>query len=227
MDYLAEASSQRYGELLRTEGFMDFYAQVTPIDVIEASRIGSRPARRTGQRTLADLRAIPWVFSWSQARFFLSAWYGVGTALERLQSERPEDFELVKKHAIAYAPLRYILTNASSAILMTHEEIMRQYAALVEEAALRERFMPIILQELSSARILIETLYGTTIEQRRPRIAKMLSLRQPKLAALHRHQIDQIRTWRGQKAAGQDAEDLLLDLLLTVSAISGGLEATG
>ncbi|MGB3851987.1 MAG: phosphoenolpyruvate carboxylase [Tunicatimonas sp.] len=227
MDYLAEVSSQHYGDLLRTEGFMDFYAQATPIDVVEASRIGSRPARRTGQRTLADLRAIPWVFSWSQARFFLSAWYGVGTALERLQSERPDDFELVKTHAIAYAPLRYILTNASSAILMTHEEIMRQYASLVEEAALRERFMPMILQELSSARTLIETLYGTTIEQRRPRIAKMLSLRQPKLAALHCHQIDQIRTWRRQKAAGQDAENLLLDLLLTVSAISGGLKATG
>ncbi|MGB3780470.1 MAG: phosphoenolpyruvate carboxylase, partial [Tunicatimonas sp.] len=227
MDYLAEVSSQHYGDLLRTEGFMDFYAQATPIDVIEASRIGSRPARRTGQRTLADLRAIPWVFSWSQARFFLSAWYGVGTALERLRSKRPGDFELVRMHAISYAPLRYILTNASSAVLMTHEKIMQQYVSLVEDTALRDRFMPTILQELSITRTLVEALYGTTIEQRRPRITKMLSLRQPKLAALHRHQIDQIRAWRCQKAAGQDTEDLLLDLLLTVSAISGGIKATG
>jgi phosphoenolpyruvate carboxylase len=150
----------------------------------------------------------------------------VGTALERLRSERPNDFELVQTHAIAYAPLRYILTNASSAILMTHEAIMQQYASLVEEA-LRERFMPMVLQELSTARRLIETLYGTTIEQRRPRIAKMLSLRQPKLAALHQHQVDQIRTWRRRKADGQDSDELLLDLLLTVSAISGGIKATG
>lgn len=227
MDYLAEVSSQHYGDLLRTEGFMDFYAQTTPIDVIEASRIGSRPARRTGQRTLADLRAIPWVFSWSQARFFLSAWYGVGTALERLRRERPDDFGLVQEHAIAYAPLRYILTNASSAILMTHQEIMQQYASLVEDDELRKRFMPMVLQELSSARNLIEILYGTTIEERRPRITKMLSMRQAKLAALHQHQIDQMRSWRRQKASGQDTEALLLDLLLTVSAISGGIKATG
>ena len=63
---------------------MSFYSQATPIDALEISSIGSRPSRRTGKRTLADLRAIPWVFSWNQSRYYLPGWYGVGSALEAL-----------------------------------------------------------------------------------------------------------------------------------------------
>ncbi len=227
MDYLSDVSSQYYGKLLKADGFMDFYSQATPIDVIEASRIGSRPARRTGQRTLNDLRAIPWVFSWSQARFSLTAWYGVGTALEQLQNERPEDFALLKEQAISYAPLRYILTNSSSGVLIADESIMHDYAALVEDSNLRDRFMEQILAELNRTRQVIETIYGSTIQERRPRIAKMIALRQPKLATLHQHQISQIRTWRSNKASGNGDESILIDLLLTVNAISGGIRATG
>ncbi|MEM9676145.1 MAG: phosphoenolpyruvate carboxylase, partial [Bacteroidota bacterium] len=227
MDYLSEVSSQYYGELLKAEGFMDFYSQATPIDVIEASRIGSRPARRTGQRTLNDLRAIPWVFSWSQARFLLTAWYGVGTALEQLQNNRPDDFALLREQAVSYAPFRYILTNSSSGVLIADESIMHEYAALVEDSELRDRFMEQILAELNRTRSVIETIYGSSIQERRPRITKMIAMRQPKLAALHRHQISQIRTWRNKKISGNNDEEILLDLLLTVNAISGGIRATG
>ncbi|MEM8969609.1 MAG: phosphoenolpyruvate carboxylase, partial [Bacteroidota bacterium] len=227
MDYLSEVSSEYYGKLLKAEGFMDFYAQATPIDVIEASRIGSRPARRTGQRTLNDLRAIPWVFSWSQARFSLTAWYGVGAALEQLQNERPDDFTLLCEQAVNYAPLRYILTNSSSGVLIADESIMHEYAALVEDSELRDRFMEQILAELHRTQRVIEIIYGSSIEERRPRIAKMIAMRQPKLVALHRHQISQIKTWRSNKAAGNGDESILLDLLLTVNAISGGIRATG
>ncbi|MGB3619618.1 MAG: phosphoenolpyruvate carboxylase [Catalinimonas sp.] len=226
MDFLAEVSSRHYADLMRADGFMQFYAQVTPIDVIETSRIGSRPARRTGRRTLADLRAIPWVFSWSQARFFLSAWYGVGTALTRLRDEQPNDFETLRAGAVDYAPLRNILTNASASVMQTDEGIMRAYAALVDDAPLRERFMTLIFDELHRTREVIESIYGTTIEERRPRIAQMVTVRQEKLAALHRHQIEQIKAWRAGRTDGNN-EEALLELLLTVNAIAGGLRATG
>jgi phosphoenolpyruvate carboxylase len=87
---LAQWARECYTSLLHSDGFVTFFRQATPIDAIEQSRIGSRPARRTGQQTLADLRAIPWVFSWGQARFFLSGWYGVGTALHQLQQNEPK-----------------------------------------------------------------------------------------------------------------------------------------
>ena len=78
MDHLAESSRLAYRELLETDGFVQFYRQVTPIDAIERSRIGSRPSRRTGQASLEDLRAIPWVFSWNQSRYYLPGGTGWG-----------------------------------------------------------------------------------------------------------------------------------------------------
>lgn len=91
-DRLASASREAYRALVEADGFVAFFSRATPIDVIEQSRMGSRPARRTGERTLADLRAIPWVFSWSQSRFYLSGWFGVGSALAGLKAEEPDTF---------------------------------------------------------------------------------------------------------------------------------------
>ena len=85
VNLLVAASREVYEGLLRAPDFMEFYSQATPIDALEQSSIGSRPSRRTGQRTLADLRAIPWVFSWNQSRFYLPGWYGVGSALAKLR----------------------------------------------------------------------------------------------------------------------------------------------
>lgn len=225
---LADTSCQCYENLLQAEGFIDFFAQATPIDVIEASRIGSRPARRTGQRTLADLRAIPWVFSWGQSRFFLSAWYGVGTALETLRNERPDDFANLCAQAVSYPALRYILTNASSAITLANPDIMALYASLVPDEALRQRFFTDILAEYQRTKAMLEIIYAQPIEQRRPRIAVMLEARQPKLMQLHRRQVALIKVWRQLDDNNTpEAEQLLLDLLLLVNAIASGLRATG
>ncbi len=228
LDKLADISCNYYENLLQAEGFIEFFAQATPIDVIEASRIGSRPARRTGKRTLADLRAIPWVFSWGQSRFFLSAWYGVGTALKHLQEDDPEAFAQVCEQAVAYPAIRYILTNASSAIALSNVTIMELYASLVAKPELRQTFMDKILTEYTLTRQMLEIIYGEPIEQRRPRIARMLESRQRKLTLLHQRQVELIKSWRNMEdKTTPEAEQTLLDLLLLVNAIAGGLRATG
>ena len=86
---VVEISFQAYRKLVETDGFVTFFRQATPIDAIEQTQLGSRPSRRTGAGSLDDLRAIPWVFSWSQARFHLPGWYGVGTALDWLRPRTP------------------------------------------------------------------------------------------------------------------------------------------
>jgi phosphoenolpyruvate carboxylase len=230
MDWLAETSRRAYETLVRHPGFITFFAQATPIDVIESSKIGSRPARRTGQRTLADLRAIPWVFSWSQSRFFLSGWYGVGSALEALQRERPEAFALLKQQALDWYPSKYVLTNVSTTILSTDAEVMGEYAALVEDDATREQVMGMIREEYARTRRMLEAIWGGPLEERRPHIHRALSLRQPWLRVLHRQQVALLRSWRAlRKGDGQaaEAERLLPQLLLTVNAIAGGLRTTG
>jgi phosphoenolpyruvate carboxylase len=229
MDRLAETSRCAYEALVQGEGFITFFGQATPIDVIETSKIGSRPARRTGQRTLADLRAIPWVFSWSQARFFLSGWYGVGSALETLRAERPDEFAALQEEAFAWYPLKYVVTNVSTSVLSADLEVMRSYAELVEDESVRGRVMGTIEAEYDRTRRMLELVYGGPLHERRRRIYWMLSLRQEGLRTLHRQQIELLRTWRALRYGGDDrgAEGLLQQLLLTVNAIAGGLRTTG
>lgn len=93
MEFIAEKSYEHYKNLIETPGLINFYSKTTCIDVLEKSKIGSRPARRTGTRTLKDLRAIPWVFSWNLSRFALTGWFGLGEALKKLKIEKPHEFE--------------------------------------------------------------------------------------------------------------------------------------
>ncbi|MFQ3536352.1 MAG: phosphoenolpyruvate carboxylase [Aggregatilineales bacterium] len=222
LTHLAERSRAHYQDLLHEDDFITFYRQATPIDVIEASRIGSRPARRTGQQTLADLRAIPWVFSWSQARFFLSGWYGLGTALSELQAEAPQAFESVRQHAFEWAVLHNILSSAATNVLLAEPTLMGRYAELVTDVALRERLMGLITAELMRTRQVLETIYGGPLDERRPNVAREIALRQTLLERLHIEQIRLLQQWRASKAEG-----LLAQLLWTVNAIANGLGTTG
>jgi phosphoenolpyruvate carboxylase len=229
MDWLARQSRQVYTALLTSEGFLTFFRQTTPIDVIEQSRIGSRPSRRTGQHTLADLRAIPWVFSWGQARYYLSGWYGVGSALEALQAHDAQAFDMLPQHLLTWAPLHYIISNAATSIAAVDLEIVQQYAALVTDEALRERFMSRILEEYNRTQHMIEALYGGPLAERRPNVHGLMQTRRDGLRVLHQQQLSMLRHWRTlqQSGADADADALLPHLLLTVNALAGGLGSTG
>ena len=87
LERLAKWSTDYFQALIKHPDFITFYSEATPIDVLEHTKIGSRPARRTGQRSLSDLRAIPWVFSWNQSRFNITGWFGIGFALKKLNEE--------------------------------------------------------------------------------------------------------------------------------------------
>jgi phosphoenolpyruvate carboxylase len=229
MDWLADQSRRTYVGLLETDGFLAFFRQATPIDVIEESRIGSRPSRRTGQPALADLRAIPWVFSWSQSRFYLSGWYGVGSALDRLLAEHPRQFALLSSHLYTWAPLHYALSNAATCLAAADPDVMSEYAMLVEDAAVRDRFLPQIIEEFERTSRMLEQVYGGSLARRRPNIEASLRVRRRPLRVLHRQQVALLRDWRGMRQRGDDAgaAALLPGLLLTVNAIASGLGATG
>ncbi|MFN7340837.1 MAG: phosphoenolpyruvate carboxylase, partial [Opitutia bacterium] len=229
MDELAGHSREAYQELLRTPGFIDFFRQATPIDVIEASRIGSRPSRRTGVASLEDLRAIPWVFAWSQSRFYLSGWYGVGSGLARLKAENPRGWEQVKDRYDSWAPLRYMLKNASTSAIAANRRMMKLYGGMVTDRGLRERFLGLILREHALTRRMLDELSDKQLTQGRPRLRKVISLREEAIDLLHEQQVALIRDWRRQVAEGEkkDADALVPQLLLSVNAIAAGLQTTG
>jgi phosphoenolpyruvate carboxylase len=229
LQWMAEESRKTYAALLHEEGFIEFFRQATPIDAIENSKIGSRPSRRTGSKSLDDLRAIPWVFSWSQARYNMTSWYGVGTTLERLEKEKPEAYAAFKS-ATQFDPfIRYVLTNVDTSLSATDEEIMRLYASLVPDEALREKFLEVFLAELKLARENLMRLLERGIEMRRKSHHYSTVLRHSLMIDLHKKQVALLKEWREAHAAGQEdaANDLLMELLTTVNAIASGLGQTG
>ena len=227
VDDLAETSRHAYQELLHSEGFLTFFGQATPIDAIEATEHGSRPARRKGTRALEDLRAIPWVFAWSQSRFYLSAWYGVGSALERMQQRDPDRFETFQREALGWPPLLYLLSNVSVGVLTVNPSVMRDYADLVEDDEIRERVFSGIEAEFERTRHMLELVYGGRLEEFRPRLTRLLAMREEGLQALHAQQIELLRTWRANNAGEEASQATRLKLLLTVNAIASGLRTTG
>jgi phosphoenolpyruvate carboxylase len=230
---LARASETAYRALLETEGFIPFFRQATPIDAFEASRIGSRPPRRSAKSTqtfrLSDLRAIPWVFSWSQERYYLPGWFGIGTALETLKSDDRENWENLKSGLRSWSFGYYVLTNVETNLASTDEAIMREYSYLVEDEAVRERIWNIIRAERERTRIFLEELRGASIAAQRPRMSKTRGLRADALRALHTQQIKLLRRWRELKQQEDfaAADALLPDVLLEVNAIASGLRTTG
>jgi phosphoenolpyruvate carboxylase len=225
----AELSRETYRRLIDEPGFIEFFSQATPIDAIECSHIGSRPARRTGKQTIQDLRAIPWVFSWSQARFNLPGWYGAGGAFQRIREGDPAGWATLCEAARGWPFLSYLLHNIEFSVVAADPAIMGDYAALVRDEELRHRILTRIMDEYQRTRDTVEELLGGEASRRRPRLTKAVAIRRQALLRLHREQLLLLSAWRDALRHDHpgEADRLLPRLLVTVNAIAGGLKTTG
>jgi phosphoenolpyruvate carboxylase len=223
LDRLSDTSTDVYRQLLDDPDFIGFFGQATPIDAIEHASYGSRPSRRTGRRTLADLRAIPWVFAWNQSRFYLPGWYGLGSALAGLNAD---DLAKLREGAASWPFLRWVLTNVETNLASVDPAIMRLYADLVTDVAVRERIFSSIVAEYERTRRMLDAIFGAPVAERRPRMLRTVQLRQVALERLHRRQVALLAAWRA--TTDQTASERQLpDLLRTVNAIAAGLRTTG
>ena len=227
-ELLSEASMRSYRNLVLKPGLVEFFRQATPIDVVERSTIGSRPARRTGTASWADLRAIPWVFSWSQSRFFLPAWYGAGSALQELKREHPKLSKLLQGKVREWPFARYVFNNLESGLASADLEVGRLYADLVSDAALRKRIFGMIEAEFELVKDGLSLLFPDSLARRRPRFRFTVERRVQPLRALHEWQVKVLAEWRGMEEKGKaEAEPLLAELRQTIAAIAAGLRTTG
>ena len=222
LDLLSAKSSECYQALIQRPGFDEFFNQATPIDVLQHSRIGSRPAARTGKRTIQDMRAIPWTFSWNQSRFYLPGWFGAGSALESLHGESPERFERLAKDVIRIPFLGYLFYNLEASLESADIDIMRDYSGLVRNKSLRSEFLEIILAEHRRTHHWLQRLHKLPITERRPRFHRTLHARDAGLRLLHQHQIKLLRQWRKTQS-----DKTLNELLVVVNAIASGQRTTG
>ena len=226
LSVLEESSQKKWRAMVEHEEFAAFFVQVTPLDVIERARIGSRPSRRSGRRSVADLRAIPWVFSWSQSRFHATGWYGAGTALQELRDGHPALWEHLRKIAVERSFPRFLMNNIEASVHTGNEAMARLYAELAEPR-LGELFLPGLFEERARTVALLEELFGAPFAVHRPKLSRSLRLREEPLGLLHRRQIALLREWRPLTEDDPRKEPLLNELLGSVNAIAAGLRTTG
>lgn len=227
--YLAENSYKAFRSLTEHPLFIEYYDQATPIDAIESSKIGSRPARRTGKRTLADLRAIPWVFSWTQSRTQISGWYGVGTTLKMLKENLPEKYEQLQELVKTDNFVRYVLTNIDTSLAATDEDIIKLYSELVGNVETRKEISNLLLNELALTRASMAELLNKPIIERRKNHYYSTQLRAEALLPLHKEQVRLLKEWRKSKTENDSkvSEKLLHSLLRSINAIANAMGTTG
>ena len=224
MDELARRAYAHYRALIESEGFLDYFQQATPIDLIEHTRIGSRPSRRNKAGSLADLRAIPWVFAWTQSRHMLPAWYGIGSALGELMPTRIATLRTLYRRWPFFSML---LDNAEMSLAKADMYIAGRYASLVPEVGLRNRFLDRIKAEhAASVSAILEVSGHPRLLAGQPRLAESIRLRNPDIDPLHYLQIHFLRHWRKTPPEKRTEEERRL-LALTVNGIAFGMKSTG
>ena len=221
METMAPAARDAYRGLLNEEGFVSYFEQATPITVVEDLNLGSRPASRSGERSVEDLRAIPWVFSWTQTRLILPGWYAVASGIDAYLDEVGEEQGLATLREMfeEWPFFRTTLDNASLALARTDPEIAAEYADLADDK-LRDRFYPELVEEYDRACELVLAISGREDLIRREWLAESLDRRNPYVDPLNLLQADLLgRTHR------TDEEERTLRL--TVNGIAAGMKNTG
>ncbi|MFY0686321.1 MAG: phosphoenolpyruvate carboxylase [Cyclobacteriaceae bacterium] len=227
LEKLASYSKKYYESIMQEDGFIPYFRQCTPIDAIETSKIGSRPAKRTGANSLEDLRAIPWVFSWSQARYHMTSWYGLGSALEQLKAESPDEYEQFREALKTDAFIRYVFTNVDTSLAATDREIMKQYADLVQDKVLKDKFLNLFLDELDRTQNHMNELLGKGIEERRVNHHYSNKLRASVMGILHDRQIALLKKWRTEREVNNEIPETHMELMLTINALASAMRNTG
>ncbi len=221
--HMAAASVSAYRELVYgDEDFARFFEEATPLSEIARLQIGSRPVRRQQSRRIEDLRAIPWVFAWTQSRFVLPGWFGLGEGLHR--GRRKFGLEFLQAMQREWPFFAATIGNAEMALAKSDLDIAARYADLVSDAAVRQRIWDRIRDEHDRATQEILRLTGQErLLDREPVLRRSIDRRNPYVDPMSFVQVELLRRLRSG-----DAQDATLRAILrTVNGIAGGLKSTG
>jgi phosphoenolpyruvate carboxylase len=222
LEQLSRAAFAAYRSLVyETDGFPDYFRAATPIGEIAELNLGSRPVSRTASARIEDLRAIPWVFGWSQSRLMLPGWLGFGSAVEAWLAREPALGRLRDMRA-RWPFLRVTLANMEMVLAKSDIGIAARYAGLVPDPALRERVFGVIRAEYARTLAAVNALGGELLVDQ-PALARSIRHRLPYLDPLNHLQIELIRRYR----AGQRDDRLRRAMHLTINGIAAGLRNTG
>jgi len=229
MQTISETAQQKYQDLIfRDPDFMTFFKESTPLPEIGELNIGSRPAKRKNSERFEDLRAIPWVFSWTQSRYLLPAWYAAGTAFQAYVQDDPAKIETLRRMYREYSFFRTLMDNLQMALAKADLLIAREYAGMIKDETIRNRIFSQIEEEYNRTKSFILSITGQTeILDNVPVIQESIRLRNPYVDPLSYLQVELLNELRSLRSQGQDDPQLLREVLLTINGIAAGLRNTG
>jgi phosphoenolpyruvate carboxylase len=206
-----------------------YFEQATPVAELENARIGSRPAKRTGKKSMADLRAIPWVFGWMQSRQLVPAWFGVGHALEEFVRENPDGLKQLQTMAKDFPLFVDVIRNVEMALAKSDFGIAKLYASLVEDETLRERVYNTLRYEFDLTQKMVLAVTGQQrLLETNPVLERSIRLRNPYVDPMSLIQVELIRRKRTAAANGEpESAELNRAISATINGISAGLRNTG
>jgi phosphoenolpyruvate carboxylase len=225
MEQLSQQAFRAYRHLVyETQGFPTFFRQMTPLVEISELKIGSRPASRTNSQRIEDLRAIPWVFSWAQARVMLPGWYGFGAAAAEVRGAGPDGIERLRRLYAASPFFRSTVANLEMVLAKSSLAVARRYADLVEDQDLAASVFGRIRAEWNAAYDAVLAITGqSTLLEANPALLQSIRRRLPYIDPLNFLQVELLR----RRRAGEVNEDIHRGIHMSINGIAAGLRNSG
>ena len=230
MEEMSRAGFEAYKGLVHDDPeFLLFWREATPIDEISNLKLGSRPTYRRATKSVSDLRAIPWVFSWMQSRFNFPGWFGLGSALTSVLKRGPKERERLRAMHAGWPFFQTLIDNAQLTMRKADMGIASLYAGLVTDARIRRRMFGILSAEFARTEKAILAVTGQRrLLGREPVLLRSVDLRNPYIDPLNYIQVDMMRRLRGGSGLSpREADSVRAVIELTINGISGGLKNTG
>ncbi|MCL4562184.1 MAG: phosphoenolpyruvate carboxylase, partial [Chloroflexi bacterium] len=229
MGDISKAAYRAYRALVyETPGFKEYWQAVTPIEEIMNLHIGSRPASRHAGDLFAQMRAIPWVFSWMQSRFNLPGWYGLGMGLEAALANRQIGLDFLREMHASWAFFRVLLEAAEMSLMKADMQIAALYSGLAPEELHERIFADIQAEHQRTVRAILAVKGQPLLLEDDPQIRRAVLARNPYVDPLNYLQVEMLRRLRSQDdREGEEAQALREVIALTISGIAAGLRGTG
>jgi phosphoenolpyruvate carboxylase len=228
MEALSGAAHAAYARFITHPDLLTYFQAASPLEEISLLNIGSRPARRFGAHSLSDLRAIPFVFAWSQNRHVITGWYGTGSGIASFLDVRKERGEALLRRMFAESRLfRLIISEVEKTLCLVDLKIAREYAGLVADKAKRDAIFSMVEQEFGlTCDMILRVTREREIGERFPNYRARLAHRLPIITQVNRGQVELLRRFRACETE-EAMEAYKSNLLLSINCIASGLGATG
>lgn len=229
MEALAGTAYVAYRRLVEHPGLVEFYQSASPVEELALMKIGSRPARRFGATTLDDLRAIPWVFAWTQNRLMIPGWYGFGTAINQLIKVRGEQGKAIIDEMFVNCPIfKLIIDNVEKTLFLVDMEIAQEYGNLVENQEISNELLEMISAEKElTEKMVLSITKNPILCEKFPNFRGSMNARLDGIKQVGLEQVKLVQQFREARAKGTSTQDHLVSLLLSINCVAAGLGWTG